>query len=42
MPSVAVDLRKEVDATIEAAPLYLLHVASDEDGLVSHTRVVTH
>jgi 3',5'-cyclic AMP phosphodiesterase CpdA len=42
MPSVAVDLRKGVDAAIEAAPLYLLHVASGEDGLVSHTRVVTH
>jgi 3',5'-cyclic AMP phosphodiesterase CpdA len=42
MPSVAVDLRKEVDAAIEEAPLYLLHVASGEDGLVSHTRVVIH
>ncbi len=42
MPSVAVDLRKGVDAAIEAAPLYLLHVASDDGGLVSHTRVVTH
>lgn len=42
MPSVAVDLRKEVDAAIEAAPLYLLHVASSDGGLVSQTRVVTH
>ena len=42
MPSVAVDLRKEVDVAIEAAPMYLLHVTSGEDGLVSHTRVVTH
>ncbi len=42
MPSVAVDLRNGVDAAIEAAPLYLLHVASGEGGLVSHTRIVTH
>jgi 3',5'-cyclic AMP phosphodiesterase CpdA len=42
MPSVAVDLRKAVDEVIEAAPLYLLHVASRERGLVSHTRVVSH
>ena len=42
MPSVAVDLRKGVDAAIEAAPLYLLHVASGEGGLVSHTRIVNH
>lgn len=41
MPSVAVDLRKEDDAAIETATLYLLHVASDDGGLVSHTRVVT-
>ena len=41
MPSVAVDLRKGVDKATEAAPLYLLHVASGEGGLVSHTRVVT-
>ena len=40
MPSVAVDLRKEVDAAIEAAPLYLMHVASSDGGLVSHMRVV--
>jgi 3',5'-cyclic AMP phosphodiesterase CpdA len=42
MPSVAVDLRKGVDAAIETAPLYLLHVASSDGGLVSQTRVVTH
>jgi 3',5'-cyclic-AMP phosphodiesterase len=42
MPSVAVDLRKGVDAAIEAAPLYLLHVASNGGELVSQTRVVTH
>ena len=42
MPSVAVDLRKGGDAVIEAVPLYLLHVASGEDGLVSHMRVLTH
>jgi 3',5'-cyclic AMP phosphodiesterase CpdA len=42
MPSVAVDLRKGVDAAIEAAPLYLLHVASDDGGLVSHMQIVTH
>ncbi len=42
MPSVAVDLRKGADGTIEAAPSYLLHVASGAGGLVSHTRVVTH
>ena len=41
MASVAVDLRKGVDAEIEAAPLYLLHVASSDGGLVSHARVVT-
>jgi len=41
MPSVAVDLRKPVDAAIGAAPLYLLHVAAHDGGLVSHTRVVT-
>ena len=41
MPSVAVDLRKGVDAEIEEAPLYLLHVASADGGVISHTRVVT-
>ena len=41
MPSVAVDLRKDVDAAIEGAPLYLLHVTSSDGGLDSHTRVVT-
>ncbi len=42
MPSIAVDLRMEVDGELEAAPLYLLHVASDQGGLVSRTRIVTH
>jgi len=42
MPSVAVDLRKEVDAAFGAAPLYLLHVVSSDGGLVSQTRVVPH
>lgn len=41
MPSVAVDLRKDVDAAIETAPMYLLHVASSDGSLVSHTQVVT-
>ena len=40
MPSVAVDLRKEVDAAIEGAPVYLMHIASNNSDLVSHTRVV--
>ena len=40
MPSVAVDLRKEVDPAIGAAPLYLIHTAANDGGLVSHTRVV--
>jgi 3',5'-cyclic AMP phosphodiesterase CpdA len=42
MPSVAVDLRKGGDAAIETAPLYLLHVASADGGLVSHTHIVPH
>jgi 3',5'-cyclic AMP phosphodiesterase CpdA len=41
MPSVAVDIRKGRDAAIDAAPLYLLHVASSDGGLVSHVRIVT-
>ena len=41
MPSVAVDLRKGVDASIGEAPLYLLHVASGDGDLVSRTRVVS-
>jgi 3',5'-cyclic AMP phosphodiesterase CpdA len=41
MPSVAVDLRKEVDQEIEAgAPIFLLHVASGDGNVVSHTRGV--
>jgi len=42
MPSVAVDLRKGVDAVFGASPLYLLHVVSSERGVVSRTRVVAH
>ena len=41
MPSVAVDLRKEGDAAIDAVPSYLLHIASSDGGLVSHTRVAS-
>lgn len=41
MPSVAADLRKDGDAAIDAAPLYLLHVASNGGALASHTRIVT-
>jgi len=40
MPSVAVDLRKEGDGAIDAAPSYLLHVVTDERGLVSRARIV--
>ncbi|MDX1484171.1 MAG: metallophosphoesterase [Alphaproteobacteria bacterium] len=42
MPSVAVDLRKGVDAAIEDAPLYVLHVAGPGGGLETHLRVVSH
>ncbi len=42
MPSVAVDLRKEKDAAMETATLYVLHVASDDGTLESRTRIVTH
>jgi 3',5'-cyclic-AMP phosphodiesterase len=42
MPSVAVDLRKGVDSAFGAAPLYLLHVVSNDGGVVSQTRVVPH
>ncbi len=40
MPSVAVDLRKEVDPAIGDTPLYLLHAASEE-GLETHMQVVS-
>lgn len=40
MPSVAVDLRKDVDAGLDDAPLYVLHRWSRGDGLVSQMRVV--
>lgn len=42
MPSVAVDLRMDIDPAVGAAPMYYLHVASSDGELVSHTRVVTH
>lgn len=42
MPSVAVDLRKGVDSAFGAAPLYLLHVVSNDGGVVTQTRVVPH
>jgi len=42
MPSVAVDLRLGGDAAIDAEPLYLLHVASPDGGLVTRTRIVPH
>ena len=42
MPSIAVDVRKGVDeAAVMSQPLYLLHRWSEDEGLVSHTRVVT-
>jgi hypothetical protein len=40
MPSVAVDLRKDVDEALEDAPLYVLHHWSRGGGLVSQMRVV--
>jgi 3',5'-cyclic-AMP phosphodiesterase len=42
MPSVAVDLRKGVDAAFGASPLYLLHIVSNDGRVVSQTRVVPH
>ena len=42
MPSIAVDLRKGVDAAIEDAPIYLMHVASGDGSVVSQTLIVTH
>lgn len=42
MPSVAVDVRKGIDEAIGAAPLYLLHTFSHDEGLVSHSRVIVH
>ena len=42
MPSVAVDRRMVADATLEDAPAYILHVASSDGTVVSHTRIVTH
>lgn len=40
MPSVAVDLRKGLDESMDPAPLYLLHLVSDDGVLVSRTRFV--
>jgi len=40
MPSVAVDLRKGVDAAIGDAPIYLVHALSPDRELVTRTRVV--
>jgi len=42
MPSVAVDLRKDVDEAIGDTPLYFLHVASNDGKLTSHMQVVSH
>ncbi len=42
MPSVAVDVRKGVDEAVGAAPLYVLHNYSPEEGLVTRTQVVSH
>ena len=39
IPSVAVDLRKGDDAAIAVAPSYLLHAASSDGAVVSHTQV---
>jgi Icc protein len=41
MPSVAVDLRKEVDLEIEdGAPIYLLHEASSDGSVTSRPRII--
>lgn len=40
MPSVAVDLRMKIDGEAETAPLYLLHVTSEDGNLVSHEKVL--
>ena len=41
MPSVAVDLRKDVDPAIGDTPLYVLHKVSETGGVVSEPRVVS-
>ena len=41
MPSVAVDLRKGIDATVGAAPLYLLYIVSSGGGVASQPRFVS-
>jgi Icc protein len=40
MPSVAVDLRKGVDAALGPEPVYLLHYAAAEGALVTRPRIV--
>lgn len=39
IPSIAVDLRKGIDPALGDVPLYLLHVASLDGGLITHTRL---
>lgn len=39
MPSVAVDLRKEVDPALDGMPVYFLHVAADDGSLESRMQV---
>jgi len=41
MPSVAVDLRKGVDAVFDGAPIYLLHTASGDGELATQMQAVT-
>jgi len=40
MPSVAVDLRKGMDASFDAAPIYLLHTVLSDGGVASRMREV--
>ena len=43
MASVAVDVRMDVDIPgLEDRPMYQLHVTSEEGGIVSRARIVTH
>ena len=41
MPSVALDLRKEINSLIEVAPSYLLHFTSEKGRLVTRHRIST-
>lgn len=41
MPSVAMDLRMKDDSLSESAPLYLLHVVSDDGDVTTHARTAT-